>query len=383
MKRTIFIILTIAYVNTFGQDFDKHSKAIIQKAILENDRFYVGGLIMEENDEDDWSHLISYYPYFKSYNLVKKQSSELIIQGLNAFAVNKNDINYFFPYCWDICDTLWFSLTSSGGSFTYGTNFRFYRDLLKKPEQAIVIGGYDEQKFSETYPKIFENSVIFSPFFLKSYYKNFRTIEPLKQLYNVLLFSKEKKSLPEATFNFMPVSNDSILFYVRVQNQLTIWSYYYPSPGIKSSQSNWKEVKTYLADTIGLKVPRNILRLKLAEMDFLPSDEKQIFNSIKDSFFFDGHYDVVKQHEIVYIINLKHGNIYFLSNKRIENVGKIDLDEYVLEFKGKKIFIEDRDNNQLIFFAPVEWMRDDLPKPNVRIITDEKEFKEMFKYVLE
>ena len=171
------------------------------------------------------------------------------------------------------------------------------------------------------------------------------------------------------------IEKDSILtFYLSDKDALYLWECVIPPKG--AFRTDWKEKTVYAS--INFKE------------DFIPRSEfnsytgkNTILNAIKDTLFFDGHFKVIDQNKEKFIINREHGNIYYLGKKKIEKIGKVELIDNYLRIEEKRLFIEDRDNNQLIFFAPVEWMRDDLPKPNVRIITDEKEFKEMFKYVLE
>lgn len=98
--------------------------------------------------------------------------------------------------------------------------------------------------------------------------------------------------------------------------------------------------------------------------------------------FFDGHFKVVTQNNEKYIINRNHGYIYYLGKKKIERIGKVQVAENYPKIQGKPLFIEDRDQNRLIFFAPIEWEDTKLPKPNVYYM-QEDEMREYFKYVME
>jgi hypothetical protein len=112
------------------------------------------------------------------------------------------------------------------------------------------------------------------------------------------------------------------------------------------------------------------------------SGTKTQFKAIKDSLFFDGHFKIIAQNEHKFIINREHGLIYYLGKKEIARIGKVDVTDDYPVLRGKKLFIEDRDNNEIIFFAPVSWEKNRHPKPKVRTM-NEQEIKEKFRYVME
>jgi len=92
-------------------------------------------------------------------------------------------------------------------------------------------------------------------------------------------------------------------------------------------------------------------------------------------------FKVIQQNDETFIINQTYGAIYWLAPKAIYRVGQIDIENYNQKILNRQLFIEDRDNNQLIFFANVERLNQVKPFPKVKIIANNKEFNEMFKYV--
>lgn len=111
------------------------------------------------------------------------------------------------------------------------------------------------------------------------------------------------------------------------------------------------------------------------------SGTKTIANSITDTLFFDGHFKVLHQDGEKYIFNRQHGIIYHMGDSSIARIGTVLVGDNYPKIQGKPLFIEDRDHNRLIFFAPVEWDDTPLPKPNVYFMKED-EMREYFKYVM-
>ena len=106
-----------------------------------------------------------------------------------------------------------------------------------------------------------------------------------------------------------------------------------------------------------------------------------IFNSVSDSLFFRGHFKLVEHNSNLFLLNLTHGIIYYLGPHSIVSIGRVLLSDEYPKIKGNSLFIEDRDQNRLVFFAPVEWEDTNLPKPNAYYMKEE-EMQEYFRYVI-
>lgn len=169
------------------------------------------------------------------------------------------------------------------------------------------------------------------------------------------------------------VKDDSLTFYLTDEDAFYIWDCKIPPKGERYAE--WNQVAAYTSHYF--------------QEEFIPRDEsksynkqKEIRNAIKDTLFFDGHFKVIVQNREKYIINRKHGNIYHLGKKGIKCIGKIQKTDIYPKIQNKSLFIEDRDQNRLIFFAPVEWKDTYLPKPNVYYMKED-EMREYFKYVMD
>lgn len=87
---------------------------------------------------------------------------------------------------------------------------------------------------------------------------------------------------------------------------------------------------------------------------------------------------MVAQGEHYFLINLKHGAVYYLGPEKIEKVAQLQPVPEERTIRSRRLFIEDRDNGVLIFFAPVILLgpRDRLPK--MRLILTREAFEEAF-----
>lgn len=175
------------------------------------------------------------------------------------------------------------------------------------------------------------------------------------------------------TLNFdIYAPNDKKLeFYLRDKEAFYIWECDVPDKGIVA---NWHQVSVYGLKDWDVNYPPR----KYSESY---SSEKVKLNSIPDSLFLQGHFKVVVQGKNKFIVNREHALIYYMNDKEIVKVGGIDVSKDYPTIRGKKLFVEDRDNKEIIFFAPVIWEKNKYPKPKVRVMS-EAEMKEKFKYVL-
>jgi len=162
------------------------------------------------------------------------------------------------------------------------------------------------------------------------------------------------------SFDVFVESTHELFLYLRDSNALYIWKC---SDYDSSKKGIWQEVNVYTSSKVNLNSP---------PLKYSPSysGTKTISNSICDSLFFDGHFKVIPQGNEVFIINREHGYIYHVGSTAIIRIGVVELTNDYPKIQGKQLFIEDRDNNEIIFFAPVIWDEIDLPRPTVRIMTE-------------
>ena len=126
-----------------------------------------------------------------------------------------------------------------------------------------------------------------------------------------------------------------------------------PDPN-HDEDDDWEELITYSSDTTGsYKKPTDIG----SRFNVLLSGDKHVYNAIADSAFFDGFLNVIPQGEESFVVNLKWGGIYHIGQSKIEKVGQIDLAQYPKWLLGRRIYIEDQDAQELVFFSKVERIR--------------------------
>ncbi len=266
-------------------------------------------------------------------------------------------------------------------------------DFLEQKDTIAMIADRKQEaiEFVKQYPDVEERRLVF----LKesneeSYKKNFRDIDVFKHLLNYLQFSQKdyRASLKDRifTFDFTHVGENIYEFYIRDDKQLTKWKYNYPALGVKSEISDWEEIIKYTCDSVvtdTFNMKKVGFYKKFIFREYLPSGKKHVFNSINDSLFFKGHFRAILQDNNVFLINQHHGGIYYLGDSAIHKTGQIDIQNYTRKLFGKHLFIEDRDNNRLIFFSNVERIDKTVPFPQIKVILKETEFNKMFKNILE
>lgn len=184
----------------------------------------------------------------------------------------------------------------------------------------------------------------------------------------------EEMEYPQTVKDFVIIEPDSLHYFHRDDRYLSVWAFKYPSKGHKSNDSvDWKELFTLTCDT-----SRNI---KYPYLFKVSTFKKINYNAIKDTTFFECNLSFILQDDNYYAIDLDYGRIFYISPTVINKIGVVRMDKYI-PFMDDNIFIEDRDNNEIIFFAPIEWEDTDLPKPRVRVM-NKKQMQGKFKYVLD
>jgi hypothetical protein len=206
------------------------------------------------------------------------------------------------------------------------------------------------------------------------------SLSPLND-YNWALTTHRPNYLPDSTreayinaLSFdISVKNDSLTFYLTDKDAFYIWDCKIPPKGERYAE--WNQVAVYTSQYF--------------QEDFIPRNEsksynkqEEIHNAIKDTLLFNGHFKVIAQNNEKYIVNREHAIIYHKGSKEITTIGRVLTTEDYPKIQGKPLFIEDRDQNRLIFFALVEWEDTNLPKPNVYYMKED-EMREYFRYVMD
>lgn len=169
------------------------------------------------------------------------------------------------------------------------------------------------------------------------------------------------------------VKDDLLTFYLSDKDAFYIWDCKIPPKGERYVE--WNQVAVYTSGYFKEEfIPRNESKSY--------NKQKEIRNAIKDTLFFDGHFKIITQNGEKFIINRNHGKIYHIGKQKIERIGKVQVADDYPKIQGKPLFIEDRGQNRIIFFAPVEWENSSLPKPNIYYMK-ENELLEYFKYVID
>lgn len=85
--------------------------------------------------------------------------------------------------------------------------------------------------------------------------------------------------------------------------------------------------------------------------------------AIEDDLFFEGDFKVIRQHDNIFIFNLRNGRIYVIKENKIVFIGNIKL----IDTKNKVTLVEDKDNNEILVTLPITWKDTENPKPRIRI----------------
>lgn len=175
------------------------------------------------------------------------------------------------------------------------------------------------------------------------------------------------------SFDLYTEDGNIMEIFMRDKDAFYIWEATLPPKGSRDAEWHIKEV--YAAPNYDEDyIPRFVL-------DYY-SGKKPLHNAITDSLFFDGHFKVIVQDNEKFLINREHANIYHIGPENINRIGSVDSSKDYSKIRGKRYFIENRDENHIIFFAPVNWEDTNLPKPRIRVMSKE-EMQEKFRHVVE
>jgi len=385
MKKITSILLLI--ISSFFCHLVEAQEDVLDKAIIVNNQVYWLKLVPANINFMNRS-LKAPYCYLGTSDLQKKHLP--IFSGMSLIAYSRF---YDFPLCWDILGDNFYPIAFVEGNNRIGPEFGIARYPLEKEDTIKVLER--ERKLQEDLKAQFPDekereNQYYSILINRSYLRNSRNLTIISQLIERLeknYYLVRKRIAPQAVcYDFFLTDTERMEFLIRDTAQVTHWSYYYPPT--PKGKSSWEEIKTYSSVAKGEYSITDTMLLKRGERKefgnpYLPSGKKTVYESVGDSLFFTGHFKFIAQGENRFIINQHHGAIYYLGENAIEKVGQIDLANYTRTLKGQKLFIEDRDAGELIFFAEVEQINSNFPFPKTRIILDDKTFRKMFKNVIE
>ena len=294
------------------------------------------------------------------------------------------------------------------------STFSISNKITENKDTAKFVRDYYERKnkFRERYSTVEERRKVLHKRDIKEdSISNSWWLPFIHNLFNYYHLLQEDWSTPPQqeglSFDFMHQHDSTYWFFVREPEQITLWEFKRFSPGVTVydkpefffREKTSRQIRTYCYNR-GItykdfhiptkeEIRRNRARQDTAEVleeayhpEWLPKKKKYIHNAIRDTMFFEGHFKAVEQDGSIFFVNLSHGSIYYMGKKQIEKIGRVKLEQYKFPILGNYVFIEDRDKNRLIFFAPVVWEDKDLPRPKTKTITDPEVFKNKFETVV-
>ncbi|WP_163219057.1 hypothetical protein [Bacteroides sp. 224] len=168
-------------------------------------------------------------------------------------------------------------------------------------------------------------------------------------------------ALSMSCFDICYLNEKNIKYYFRDQQAFCIFSFDQTADRFEE----WSTDNVYTRVKYSKKHPPFV---------YAPSEYKNhiVFNAVKDLDFFQGDFKVIIQNDSTYIFNLLTGRIYLIDKKKIRHIGTIELTDDYPELFGNKLLIEDRDNHEVIVFAPIRWEKTKLKKPTMRVMSEEE-----------
>lgn len=280
--------------------------------------------------------------------------TSLDINSLNIIHYSSGSNNIHLPYSW-----------SKGENELFVANFMHYKNKAPALIDYRPFESRNKAQLKQSKEKLIRKHTL-SNTPLNDYNWTLTTHHP-----NYLSDSIRELYINSLSFD-ISIKTNNLTFYLSDRDALYIWNCKIPSKGER--YADWDLIAVYTS--------------KYFKEEFIPRNESKSYNkqkeirkAIKDTLFFDGHFKVIVQNEENYIINRNHGYIYHLGAKNLTRIGQVQVTEDYPRIQGKSLFIEDRDNNEIIFFAPVKWTKNKLPKPRVRIM-NQKQMQKKFEHVL-
>jgi len=302
--------------------------------------------------------------YYKNKTAFLYSSSEKQ-ESYTRMRASSNYTRTNYPLCWDLYNNNIYpvaGLDEFGGAFSFFKVPVIFVDTLtyKSIEKATEDSLRQIYKTEKEY-RDFVFNVLWRNDINKS---NSRGIPPISHLPREL--EGRHKDFPlkpgSISFDIAIIDSVNIEFYIRDMKQITRWHYKYPPTYLdKQAPDAWIEIATYSSDTLGsypyLEKNLWIMNLKdgwqtnpkadrvykrwtkvdptYTDKPYIPSGKKHIYESIKDSLFFKGHFKITIQNGQRYIINTLHGSIYIITPSEIAKIGQVNMNGY-REVNGEK-----------------------------------------------
>jgi hypothetical protein len=342
MKRILYIILIIFELQVYAQTARDFNNGLSYSFVENNE------ILLLENPEPEEYYMLEIN--MRSENIPKRTIIELILNSgfSKSWSVSDNYISYLsvfgppsnikFELRYDKLDSL---------------NFIQRKKFDKELGRQLQENNDEDEIFDVLIGQLVNNPNKIT----------YKLLVP-KYLYEQRV---KRKSGHNSDFQAsLNLDKRTICVYIRTLKDFTIWNY-----GLLNN--NWKEIKTFSSDSV----------CNFRHLDkYSPDCNKIVYHSISDSLFFQGHFKAIRQGENTFLINQSHGAIYWIGENAIYKVGQIDLENYKQQLLNQKLFIEDRDNNQIIFFSKVERLNNEYPFPDIQLILSEKDFEKKFGNVL-
>ena len=320
-----------------------------------------------------------YAPIIWQYNLGDSTLKKTYIPGPS---------NSFFPDAWGIIDSV--CISSEGfGDFPTRGSLVLNTKKVETRDSVTINRLYDQAIDSLT--QVYGNEQNAKAAYRYKYdvlLRNSRTIVPLYDWFIASYLIGERDLfltdiLGYTWFDYRIESINDLFFFIRNKHELSVWKYYYPPIEVSREDQHWEEIVTY-SNLFGPYHPG--FHLTEFENLTLARGEQHVFQSISDSLFFVGEYEVIRQDTNDFIINTSHGAIYVLTPNQIVKVGQIqNIENHPAGWFIKTdypLFIEDQDKGELVLFTEVERITDAYPFPKMVVIPDKATARHRFGYLI-
>ncbi|WP_353485367.1 hypothetical protein [Haliscomenobacter sp.] len=167
------------------------------------------------------------------------------------------------------------------------------------------------------------------------------------------------------------------LFYIRTPRDFFLWKY---TGGAKNDTSfqDW-QIKSFFSIDSVCYLPSSNDLLKYLGNSLLPSPKKFLPCTITDTAFFRGHNKAIQQGNQHWLINTSHGAIYYLADYGVVKVAQIEnFRDYPPAILQQRLFVEDRDRGELVFFSKLIRTDREAPLPKYRSLLTPREVTQRF-----
>ena len=243
----------------------------------------------------------------------------------------------------------------------YKENWEFYldADLARQPIDLFRIRPLNDWWNVQYNHTFFENIT-----FLQRYAETFK-----------------RNKITDVDFCYLS-NGDKYHFYQRTENNLFIWSY---NGGAKKETlfSDWLLEWHYSRDSV-FRMP-NLEELEVLRkhrglgQSLLPDTTHFLPCTITDTAFFRGHNKAIQQGNQHWLINTSHGAIYYLADYGVVKVAQIEnFRDYPPAILQQRLFVEDRDRGELMFFSKLIRTDREAPLPKYRSLLTPREVTQRF-----